>query len=270
MSLGLHWGSTERPEDPSGFIYFDVVTAYSQDYKGKVTSHPVDSGANITDHFIKENPTFSLSGVISGVDISPIPSLIRDFQGLQPNNANPQPEPISVNSGTSGLLQFLPDSIGQFLNLGNPIAELGNNGLRNDFTEEVRDSLVGILSGVKYNPKTDRYDSFIQTVEIYEFDGYNIKSIVFDLVLTNFKIRQDVNTGDALYFECSLEQVTFATLEKTELPQDVQNALKKKATPTAKKGKKGSTPKDCATAQEAGDTTAPTTPAEDLDPLRKQ
>ena len=189
---------------------------------------------------------------------------------MQPNNANPQPEPISVNSGTSGLLQFLPDSIGQFLNLGNPIAELGNNGLRNDFTEEVRDSLIGILSGVKYNPKTDRYDSFIQTVEIYEFDGYNIKSIVFDLVLTNFKIRQDVNTGDALYFDCSLEQVTFATLEKTELPQDVQNALKKKVTPTAKKGKKGSTPKDCAAAQEAGDTTAPATPAEDLDPLRKQ
>lgn len=244
MGLGLHWGSLERPEDPSGFIYIDAVTAYTQDYKGQVTKHPVDAGASITDHFIKENPIFSLSGVISGVDISPIPSMIRDFEGRQPNNANPQPEPVNINSGTSGLLQFLPDSIGQFLNLGNPIAEVPGNGLRNDFTDDVRDALVSILEGVKFNSKTNRFDSFIQTVEIYEFVGTNIKSITFDLVMTNFKIREDVNTGEGLYFDCTLEQVTFATLEKTVLPQDVQQSLKKKAVGTSNKGKVDSTSKD--------------------------
>lgn len=260
MSLGFHWGSLELPEDPSGFIYIDAVTAYTQDYKGQVTKHPVDSGASITDHFIKENPVFSLSGVISGVDISPIPSMIRDFEGRSPNNANPQPEAVTINSGSSGLLQFLPDSIGQFLSVGSPLAEVPGSGLRNDFTDDVRDALVDILSGVKFNSKTNRFDSFIQTVEIYEFVGFNIKSITFDLVMTNFKIREDVNTGEGLYFDCTLEQVTFATLEKAVLPQDVQQPLKKKATPTSNKGKVDSTtapvPEDGVVA------------GKDIDPLR--
>ena len=43
MSLAVRWGDPNNPEEPSGYIYLDAVTNYSQDYRGQVTKHPVDS-----------------------------------------------------------------------------------------------------------------------------------------------------------------------------------------------------------------------------------
>jgi hypothetical protein len=275
MTIALHWGdTTNRPEDPSGFIYFDAITLYTRDFKGQVTKHPIDGGGNITDHFIKENPVFSLSGVISGADISATPSLLRNLVGLAPTNANPQPNEISVNSGTSGLLKFIPDSIGQFLTVGNPELQFDTTSIRVDWTESVEAQLINIMEGIKFNEATSRFDSFIQTVELYEFNENKvIAKITPNLVMTSFRVREDINTGDGLFFDITLEQVTFATLERAELPQDVVDSMKKKVVPPTKKGKKDSTVKDCASAQAGGDTSAPSTPASSLpsadqDPLR--
>ena len=265
MSLAIKWGSPNTTEESSGFIYLDAVTSYSQDYRGQVTKHPVDSGASITDHFIKENSIYNISGVISGTDISSIPWNITDQEGNRPLNAQEQPVSISLNTNASGLLQYLPDSIGQFLSLSSPSVELYGNA-RTDLNYEilVKDLLKGILSGVRYDPKKDRNVSNIQTVELYEFDGTNIRDIISDLVITNFRIREDAGTGDALFLDLTLEQVTFATLEKVQLPQDVQDGFKKKAATTKKKTSANSTPKACDAAQSSGDTSAPSTPASSL------
>lgn len=260
MSLGIKWGDPQNPNEPSGFIYLDAVTAYSQDYRGQVTKHPVDSGASITDHFIKENPIFNISGIVSGTDLSGIPANITDQEGNRPINAQQQPVSISLNSSASGLLQYLPDSIGQFLSVSTPSVEVFGN-TRTDLTYEiiVKDLLKGILSGIKYNPTKDKVESNIQVVELYEFDKTNIRDIISELVITNFRVREDQDTGDALFLDLTLEQVTFAQLERVELPQEVQDNLKKKVTPRKKKTNAPSTPKDCEAAQEAGDTTAPET-----------
>lgn len=265
MSLGLKWGDPSKTEEPSGFIYLDAVVSYSQDYRGQVTKHPVDSGASITDHFIKDNSVYNISGVISGTDLSAIPWGITDQEGNKPINAQEQPVSISLNTNASGLLQYLPDSIGQFLSLSAPDVELFGN-TRTDLNYEilVKDLLKGILSGVKYDPKKDRTVSNIQTVELYEFDGTNIRDIISDLVITNFRIREDADTGDALFLDLTLEQVTFATLEKTQLPQDVQEGFKKKTATPKKKTSANSTPKDCEAAQAAGDTSAPATESSGL------
>lgn len=259
MSLGLKWGDPQNLDEPSGFIYLDAVTAYSQDYKGQVSKHPVDSGASITDHFIKENPIFTISGIVSGTDLSGIPFTITDQEGNRPINAQEQPISISLNSSSSGLLQYLPDSIGQFLSLSGPTVEIFGN-TRTDLTYEivVKDLLKGVLSGIKYNPTKDKVESHIQIIDLYEFDKTNIRDIISDLVITSFRVREDQDTGDALFLDLVLEQVTFATLEKVEIPADVQRGLKKKKTNAP------STPKDCAAAQEAGDSTAPETDADTL------
>lgn len=265
MSLAIKWGDPTKTEEPSGFIYISAVTAYSQDYRGQITKHPVDSGASISDHFIKENPIYTISGIVSGTDLSAIPWMITDQEGNKPINAQEQPVSISLNSSASGLLQYLPDSIGQFLSVSLPSVESFGN-TRTDLNYEilVKDLLKGILNGIRYDQKKDKAVSNIQTVELYEFDGSNIRDIISDLVITNFRIREDQDTGDALFLDLTLEQVTFASLEKAELPQDVQQSLKKKATPKKPKTNAPSTPKDCEVAQATGDTTAPSTESSTL------
>lgn len=266
MTIALHWGdTTDRPEDPSGFIYFDAVTTYSKDYKGQVTKHPIDGGGNITDHFIKENPVFSISGVVSGADISATPLMLADYQNRAPTNANSQPAEVSINSGTSGLQKYLPDSISQFLTIGNPSVQFDESSFRLDWTEAVEDQLIGLMEGIKYNDKTSKFDSYIQTVELYVFDEDKVISrIIPNLVMVNFRNKEDVNTGDGLFFDITLEQVTFVTLEKAELPKDVTTPLKKKVATTSKKGKQSGVAKDCAAAQASGDTTAPSTDVSNL------
>ena len=265
MSLGIKWGDLSDTSQSSGFIYIDCTVAYSQDYRGQVTKHPVDAGASITDHFIKENPVFTISGVISGTDLSHIPWQLLDENQQRPLNAQEQPEPISINLQGSKLLQYLPATIGQFLGTSKPKVEFFGNQ-RTDLSNEVvvKDILKGILKGLKYNPKADRSESHIQLVELYEFDGTNIRDIIYDLVITSFRIDENPDTGDALFLNLTLEQVTFALLEKTEIPKDVANAVKKKAEPVKKKTNANSTPKNCADAQAAGDSTAPSTPADQL------
>lgn len=262
MSLALKWGDPNKTEEPSGFIYLDAVQSYTSSFSGKTTSHPVDSGASITDHFIKDNSIYSISGVISGTDLSGIPFGITDQEGNRPLNAQRQVEPVSLDFKGSKLLQYIPDSIGQFLGKSLPTINVDQSTIRTDLNYEilVKDLLKGILNGVCYDPKKDRTVSNIQTVEIYEFDGTNIRDIISDLVITNFRIREDAETGDALFLDLTLEQVTFATLEKVQLSQDVQEAFKKKAAPNKKKTSANSTPKDCEAAQAAGDPSAPTTP----------
>ena len=270
MSLAIKWGDPTKTEEPSGFIYLDAVTAYSQDYRGQVTKHPVDSGASISDHFIKENPIYTISGIISGTDLSAIPWKITDQEGNKPINAQEQPISISLNSSASGLLQYLPDSIGQFLSVSLPSVESFGN-TRTDLKYEilVKDLLKGILNGIRYDQKKDKVVSNVQTVDLYEFDGSNIRDIISDLVITNFRIREDQDTGDALFLDLTLEQVTFASLEKVQLPQDVQQSLKKKVTPKKPKTNAPSTPKDCEASQAANDPTAPETSAEALSVLQK-
>ena len=85
----------------------------------------------------------------------------------------------------------------------------------------VKDLLKGILRGIKYDPKKDRIVSNIQTVDLYEFDGTNIRDIISNLVITNFRISEDTDTGDALFLDLTLEQVTFPILERAQLFQVV-------------------------------------------------
>ena len=51
MTIALKIGNEES--QVRGFIYLDAVVSYTKTLGGKVTSFPVDSGVQISDHFIK-------------------------------------------------------------------------------------------------------------------------------------------------------------------------------------------------------------------------
>ena len=257
MSLAIRWDD----DNGGGFIYLDAVTAYSQDYSGKVTNHPIDAGGNVTDHFYRNNARFKIGAVISGIDISTGTYLIQDLEGNSPYNSNDDVNPVSVNSSDQSLLQkFLPDSIGQFLPDSTP--EVVVDSARTDLTEQIRDALISLTSGEIIDQQTGQFNPNIQLIDLYEYDGFKLTRVVNRLVMTNVTFRETPDTGYALYCDFSFEQVSFAVLKHTVIPQDVQNALKKKASPKNSKGKQDSKPQDAGTG---------TNPPEDkdIDPLRQ-
>lgn len=253
MSLAIEWGDSSIQD--GGFIYCDAVTAYAQNYSGSVTKHPIDAGGNVTDHFIKNNPVFTIGAVITGVDISTGTYLIQDLDGNSPYNSNEAPNAVSVNSTDQSVLKkFIPDSIGQFLSDDQP--EVVVDTRRTDLIEQIRQALIDLTSGVIYNDKTGQFDPSIQLVRLFEYDNISLRKVINNLVMTKITFKEDANTGYALYCDITFEQVTFAFLKKTTIPKDVQDSLKKKSASKVPKGKQDSTP-------DAG--TAP----KDVDPLRQ-
>lgn len=268
MSLAIKWG--DNNSEDGGFIYFDAVTAYTQNYTGQVTKHPIDAGASIVDHYVKDNPTFSLSGVITGVDVSTGTFQIQDIEGNFPFNAQFPPSPVSVTSTDESVLtKLIPASIGQFLPETTP--EITMDALRASVVDQVRDALIDLTSGSVLNQQTGQFDSNIQVVKLYEYKGTLINRIVNNLVITSINFNEDATTGSALYCTINFEQVTFSVLKKTEIPKDVQQTIKKKASPKKSIGKCDSTIKnsnDASNTDPQSKKDAVNKSASDVDPLR--
>jgi len=256
MSLAIEWGDSSVQD--GGFIYCDAVTSYTQNYSGQVTRHPVDGGSNITDHYIRSNPIFTIGAVITGVDISTGTYLISDLEGNFAQNSNFPPTPVSVNSTDQSVLKkFIPDSIGQFLSDSQP--EVIVDSRRADLLEQIRQALIDLTAGVVFNDKTGQFDPSIQLVRLFEYDNTLLRKVINNLVMTKITFKEDPNTGHGLYCDITFEQVTFAFLKKTTIPKDVQDSLKKKASSKSSKGKQDSTPQDIGSGNSPKDT----------DPLRQ-
>lgn len=241
MTIGIRWGE-EQDLDNAGFIYLDAVTAYTQNFKGQVTKHPIANGGNVSDHFLRDNPVITLSGVITGVDISTGVYLIKDYDGAEPSNTFSAPAAVSVNSTDQSVLQkFIPDSIGQFLGDATPSVTV--DARRADLIEQIRQALMNLATGDFYNSIEGQFKPKINLVRLFEFEGSIARRIIDRLVITNVTFKEDANSGYALYCDITFEQVTFANLKKTTIPKDVVNSLKKKGATKADQGKKDSTKK---------------------------
>jgi hypothetical protein len=267
MSLAIRVG--ENNDKDGVFIYFDAVSSYSQTYSGQVTKHPVDAGASIVDHFVKNNASFTITAIITGVDVSTGSYLIQDLEGNYPYNVNQAPTPVSVTSTDQSVLsQLIPDSIGQFL--PNTIPDVIMDSARIDIIDQVRDSLIDLVSGSKLNETTGQFESNIQVVRLFEYNGTLLNRILNNLVITSIRFSEDANSGYALYCDITFEQVTFAFLKKTELPKNIRKSLEKKASAKKSVGKCDSTVKDPnnPNAGEEGKCESIVESESDIDPLR--
>lgn len=260
MTLALRWGSSVNTEEDSGFIYFDAVTSFVENHRGQVTKHPVDGGGLISDHFIKENTTYTLSAVLSAVDVSNGLTLIIDEEGNVPYNLESiLQSPVIKDESGKGIRKFIPNSIGQFL--PEKEVEVTVQDRRTDPLPYVRQLLTNLISGKRYNEQTQQLDSHVQTVALYEYVGPVIAKITTNLVLTSINIREDVSTGVGIYCDLTLERVDFVPLRKVAIPQEVISALQSAASSKSSKGKQDST---VGTVGEEGDEEGPN----DVSPLR--
>ena len=240
MTLALRWGNSVDTQVESGFVYFDSVTSFTESRRGQVTKHPVDGGGRITDHFIKENSVYTISAVLSAVDISDGILLVMDEENNLPVNIEAILQvPVIGDIGRGGLRKFIPNSIGQFI--PETQTEITVQDKRTDPLPFVKSLLTNLVSGKRYNEDTQQLDNYIQTVELYEYDGSTITKIITNLVLTSISIREDVSTGYGIYCDLTLEMVEFVSLRKVAIPQDVVDSLKAQSASKSNKGKQDST-----------------------------
>lgn len=241
MSLALRYGGAG--EDNGFFVYFDAVTSYTQNYSGSVTKHPVDSGASIVDHFIADNPTITISAVISGVDVSTGSFNIVGADGQAPQNVRAAPSAVSVGGGDESLIsKFIPSSLGQFLPRNDPEVVLAD--ARISVIEQVKAALRELVVGTKENPLTGRHDPNINLVTLYEYNRTLLSRSVNNLVITNITFSETVDNGEGLYCDISLEQVKFVGLEREAVPTEYIKSMEAQTAPKESKGKQDSTVKE--------------------------
>lgn len=231
MTIALKIGDEES--QVKGFIYLDAVTVYTKSLSGKVTSFPVDSGVNISDHFISNNQKFSIEGVVSNVDISGISDNIS-IGSDKPINAVPRPDSPTIYGQTQAL-QYLPSSVKQFYQRSAPgvLADTESQST----TQIIESLLEELMRATYYNTADKRWRNKMTITTLYEMEGTNFRNAKTDLVITDVSINENPETGDGLFMSFTLEKVRFVSLANTEMPKLAAKPVQKKITPTEDKGK---------------------------------
>lgn len=262
MTFAISWEPSES--NAGGFLLFDAVTSWNRSFTGVVSKHPIDGGSNISDHYINNNPVFTMSAVISEVDIARISGILRNELGESPSNARHRPTAVQVTStDASSLMKYLPNVIGQFLSDSTPeILMDGVPGSEGDgvldesrfrgssYIEGIQDLLVSLQSGEGINLVTGQLETTIRPVTLYETNDNDIslvKKLPADdtkaLIITGLNFREDTESGYALYADITFELIRFANLKKVALPPDlVQAPVKKKVATKKSLGTCDSTP----------------------------
>ncbi len=222
-----------------GLIYFDVVTKFSEDVSGDVSSFPLDMGASVSDHYSAKNPTFQIQGLLSAADVTG-ESFRFSLDGSRPINSKAQPRTPSILDFSVGVSRLLPGSATQFFKKAVPEVIDGGSALKSD--QHVKDLLRELMTGVRFNSTLNRYQNNSTLVTIFELDNGNIVAQHKDLVITHFSIDEDPDTGDCIPLSLTLERVRFAFVEKVEAKKKPQTRK------TAKKGSKSPVKQECTAA----------------------
>ena len=185
MTIALKIGDEES--QVKGFIYLDAVTVYTKSLSGKVTSFPVDSGVNISDHFISNNQKFSIEGVVSNVDISGISDNIS-IGSDKPINAVPRPDSPTIYGQTQAL-QYLPSSVKQFYQRSAP-GVLSDTESQST-TQIIESLLEELMRATYYNTADKRWRNKMTITTLYEMEGTNFRNAKTDLVITDVSINEN-------------------------------------------------------------------------------
>lgn len=226
MTIAIKFGDSNVKTSITGVIYFDVVTKYQRQYGGKVTEHPLEAGASITDHYIANNKKYNIEGIISGVDFSTIdPNITIDGEPILNKNVNNTPVEIP---STPLIDKFIPDVISQFIGQASPTPVLTGNA--KSYNKEIEQGLATVLHGLYYNEQRKKWENRMTLVTLFELDGPTISNTIENLAVTSFSVNEDAQTGDGLSFSMTLEQVTFVKLENAEAPRPAAGSKTGRAT----------------------------------------
>lgn len=181
-------------------INVTVITSYGKDYRNSVTSHAVENGSKISDHVQTENLSISIRGVVADADITGYTTVYSAPEVLEQNTA------FRVVSSTQ------------------PSVQTGGEAVRDALLAAFKNKeLVSVLEGMP-SPQGS------------SVARKNTLSYHSDCVITNLSFAEDSDTGDAVEFSLTLEQI-----RRVKLREVVVNAPKQsvgKGTKGTNKGNK--------------------------------
>lgn len=198
--------------DTGDTLFLDVVTNYAKTKASNVSSHPIDASSLIVDHVSKANPSFSLRAVISAADFN---SSITISEGLlnpeEPESPRIETSPVNgaVLTSPSQLLDYLPSSIQSILG-GQDTSSVGLDPFRGYSHEEARDLLNRVWEKSELITVLD-YNYDIQTGRSVSVRSYP------NCLITRFEDTEDVDTGDSMVVNLTMEQARFTYLKEVDV-----------------------------------------------------
>lgn len=209
--------------DNGDILWFDAIEGFDEALTSTVTKHPVATGGFVGDHVTKDNPRFTLRGILSDADFNynrpmldynttlatigleqgtvEFPSVTRK----QFVNNTPTNNPVSINSNVNTFKTFLPESISQFTNTSIPEVVV---------TEQPK---VKSASSVRLDLVQMREQK--ETFTLVDFEDNLIRRSWSSCVFTNISFAETPDGGDAraLFPVMEIEQVIFTTVENVRI-----------------------------------------------------
>lgn len=211
-------------------MYLDAVTNYTKSYSSNISNHPIDKSAVITDHVSKDNPSFSIRGVISAADFHTTYLRPRDFEEENIGVEYNQPVNGAVIKAPSSRLDYLPRSIQQFLSSTND-ASVTVDSFRGYSHQIARDRLETAWS-----------KSEIITLLDYDYDFTTGRTVhvkrIQNCLISNYTDNEDSTTGDSLDFTITFQKVRFAYLKEVDI-QVTRSEVSDAAAGESEKGEQG-------------------------------
>lgn len=230
-------------------IYFSATTNFTRNYSNTVPTHPIDKDADISDHSSPNNAEYSISGIVSEVDVSSNSNYISAQMGEPLTNQSNFPRAVKMNDSMGGLLgglvdKFVPDFLSQFIprEVDIVVDESGKSWSVSD----VREAIVNATRGKMWNEQLGREETYPLLVEIITLDklGNLLEKIDKQFLIASLNDNQDADTGDALFFDLSLIECRRATLETTTVQGSKTEGIGNTAASQQNKGTQGTKAED--------------------------
>lgn len=224
-------------------LWFDAIEGFDEVLSSTVTKHPIATGAFVADHITKDNPRFTLRGILSDADFNyNRPQLGDDYEGWQSvsvkkqyTNNTPVDSPVSINSNKNVFKSFLPESIAQFTSTSIPEVVV---------TEQPK---VKSASAVRLD--LVRMRDMKESFTLVDFEDNLIRRSWPVCVFTNLSFSETPEGGDAraLFPVMEIEQVVFTTVENVRIKVKPVNKGRQQGTASNRETKEGDKAKTEAT-----------------------
>lgn len=177
----------DRTQSVSKVLSFSSVTDVSKTLSASVSNNPVESGMPVSDHIVVNNPSFDLSGIISGYDIFN-PSNELTWDGTQFNFA-------STPASTQKLI------------------------IEDELDEIILDGVVFTLLVSEENSfETDPQQKY-ESLKKSKTKEYN------NCVLLNYTSNEQAGVDKATFFRLSIQQLNIAYVRKDVLTAEERQPM---------------------------------------------
>lgn len=224
-------------------VEFDATLSEKHDSGARATEHPVEEGANTTDHVRPELDVVSLEGIITNTPLNDASARFLDDSGRLVSRVAPlfgAPGPITLQGGTSqqtaaGSLRggFVSPVIIPFY--GRPAAQP-------TFVPGARRQVQNNVSGTSmhFSPPTDRVKEVYSVLQFLCTSGVEVK-LVTDLreypTMLITQLSSPRAPMDAMIFSMSLRQVRYAETDVAQVKL-TKKVAEKRAEKTVTQGAK--------------------------------